>query len=359
MEQKKEELKELNFTNTEIKVEQFDSQGTSSAKVDNVSSEHTIFNEKQSPDTKKEILEEITRFSPHSEVLTLSTLMAVSEGIHICNVSPPGQGKSHNTVELLRLLRIPFSLIAGHTTPRRFFTELQRDGILVVDEGATILSDRNIINLLLNALWNGKVEWRNNKEVLQHNFRGIIIFNVNKLSHTGLTEALKDRIFVNDFNLTNSQIKDKILSARDYKPNIKIWAEIRERLNLDIVSGNLTSKCQNENDFLSPKNLRNTDIEEKSEEFDILFKKVYHLIENGEDIKSVREIKKLKQIAQFSYRLMNDLSLIDYFRKTDEVWKILNMNVKKSEKVKMIAEVKCITERHAYRIMEKFEDGKI
>lgn len=307
---------------------------------------------------KQPILDEIIKYSPHSEVLTLSTLMAISQGIHICNISPPGQGKSRNTVELLRLLRIPFSLIAGHTTPKQFFSELQKDGIIIVDEGATILSDKNIINLLLNALWNGKVEWKNNKEELTHNFQGIIIFNVNKLSNTALTEALKDRIFVNEVNLTSAQIRDKIVSAKDYVPNMKIWAEIRERLEFDTVSEKLTLKCQTKTGSLSFKDTKNEVLPQNNEDFDILFKKIYHLIENGEEIKSVRELNKLEILAAFSYALVGDLTLIDYFRKTDDVWKVLNMPIKRAEKVKLIAEAKCITERQAYRIIEKFENGK-
>ena len=64
---------------------------------------------------------------------------------------------------------------------------------------------------------------------------------------------------------------------------------------------------------------------------------------------------KLKKIAVFSLALVGDLSLIEYFRETDDVWKIINMNIKRSEKVKKIAELKCITERGARKIVEKFE----
>lgn len=300
---------------------------------------------------KQQIMDEITKYSPHSEVLTLSTLMAVSQGVHICNISPPGQGKSRNTVELLKLLRIPFSLIAGHTTPRQFFDELRKDGIIIVDEGATILSDKNIINLLLNALWNGKVEWKNNKELLTHDFQGVIIFNVNKLSHTGLTEALKDRIFVNELNLKTDEIKDKILSARDYIPNMEIWAEIRERLELDTMSENLTPNVRSKTSNLMSLSPNNRKMAKMSGNFE----KLYHLIEEGREVNSVREINKLRLIANFSENLIGDLTLIDYFRETDDIWKIMNLPIKRSEKVKKIAEAKCITERHARRILNKLE----
>jgi len=308
---------------------------------------------KQDDPLKQSILNEIIRYSPHSEVLTLSTLMAVNQGVHICNISPPGQGKSRNTVELLKLLRIPFSLIAGHTTPRQFFNELSKDGIIIVDEGATILSDKNIINLLLNALWNGKVEWKNNKELLQHNFQGVIIFNVNKLSNTALTDALKDRIFVNEINLKTDEIKEKILSSRDYIPDMEIWAEIRERLELDMMSEKLTrcpKKCPK-----NTSNLKTLSPNNQNRHFSPNFEKLYHLIEEGQDIRSVREINKLRLIANFSEILVGDLSLIDYFRETDDVWKVMNMPIKRSEKIKRIAEAKCITERHARRILNKLE----
>lgn len=330
-------------------------------KVEKVEKVEVEIEEEQIPqedELKSSILEEISRYSPHSEVLTLSTLLAVSQGVHICNISPPGQGKSRNTVELLKLLRIPFSLIAGHTTPRQFFNELQKDGIIIVDEGATILSDKNIINLLLNALWNGKVEWKNNKELLTHEFQGIIVFNVNKMSNTALTEALKDRIFVNEIKLNSEQIKEKIISARDYNPNMQIWAEIRERLELDMVSDKLTSECPQRNGSLTSKNTKSVQKMAELTNSDIPFEKVYHLIENGEDVNSVREIKKLRTLAAFSTILVGDLSLIDFFRKTDDIWKILNAPIKRAEKVKQIAEAKCITERHARRLVEKFENLK-
>jgi hypothetical protein len=318
---------------------------------------------KQDDPLKQSILDEISNYSPHSEVLTLSTLMAVNQGVHICNISPPGQGKSRNTVELLKLLRIPFSLIAGHTTPRQFFNELSKDGIIIVDEGATILSDKNIINLLLNALWNGKVEWKNNKELLQHEFQGVIIFNVNQLSNTALTEALKDRIFVNELNLKTDEIKDKIISARDYTPNMEIWAEIRERLELDTMSEKLTTNVRTKTSNLMSSSPNN----QKSQKCPN-FEKLYHLIEEGQEVRSVREINKLRLIANFSEILVGDLTLIDYFRETDDIWKIMNLLIKRSEKVKRIAEAKCITERHARRILNKLEqieengedeDGKV
>lgn len=278
---------------------------------------------------KEEILEEIQNYSPHTERLTLSTLMAINQKIHILNIGPSGIGKTRNTTELLYMMKIPHNLISGHCSAKAFFQILQKDGIIIVDEGADLLSDATVQNLLLNALWNGKIEWITNKETLTHEFKGIIIFNTNTvLGRNELVKALKDRVFTNEVVLTSQQIKDKILSKKDYRPNMKIWAEIKERLN------------------------------KKTELSEPLQGKVYALIKNQEP-KSTRDFWKLNTIFSFSLSLINDLNLIEYFGKIDEEWKILNSSIKRSEKVKKISELKCITERGARKIVEKFERGKI
>ena len=141
-------------------------------------------------------------------------------------------------------------------------------------------------------------------------------------------KALGDRVFVNRVNLNSKQIKDKILSKKTYKPNMKIWAKIKEKLN------------------------KKKELSEQSTEM------VYHLIEES-DPTSVRDIWKLEKIASFSVALIGDLNLMDYFRETDDVWKIINQKIKRSQKVKKIAELKCITERGARKIVSKFEKGKV
>lgn len=275
--------------------------------------------------TKEDILEEIQKYSPHTERLALSTLMAINQKIHILNVGPSGVGKTRNTAELLRMMKIKHNLISGHCSAKAFFQILQKDGIIIVDEGADLLSDKIVQNLLLNALWNGKVEWITNKGALTHDFTGIIIFNTNAvLGRNELVKALKDRVFTNEVSLTSEEIKDKILSKKDYKPNMKIWAEIKERLG------------------------RKTELSEPAQG------KVYSLIENKEP-KSTRDFWKLCTIFSFSLSLMNDLNIIEYFEEIDEEWKILNSNIKRSEKVRKIAELRCITERGARKIVEKFE----
>jgi hypothetical protein len=253
-------------------------------------------------ENKKEVLDEVNKYSPHSEQLTLSTLMAINRKIHVCNVGSAGIGKTRNTEELLNLMKIPHNLVAGHITPRAFFDILKKDGIIVVDEGATLLSDRVVQDLLLNALWNQKVEWKNNREELTHFFKGIIIFNTNKVENSPIMQALQDRIFTNRVELNSDQIKDKIMSGRDYRPNMKVWAKIKEQ------------------------------ILEKTELSEPLNNRLYQIIE-GSSPKSVRDLWKLQNVAAFSMCLVGDFDLIEYFTETDDVWKIMNSKSKRSEKV--------------------------
>lgn len=273
---------------------------------------------------KEQILEEISKYSPHSERLTLSTLMAINQGTHILNVGKEGTGKTYNTNELLNLLKIKHFSVTGHISPKAFYEILKEDGVIVVDEGADLLSEAVVINLLLNALWDGNVEWRNNREILTHKFKGTILFNTNKVENSPIMKALKDRVFTNEIELGSEQIKDKILSGKDYEPNFKIWAEIKERL------------------------YKKSELSEQEKN------SLYHLIEISNP-KSVREFWKIEKIAKFSLSIVGDLSLIEYFRDTDEIWKIINSNIKRSEKVKKIAELRCITERGARKIVSKLE----
>ena len=106
------------------------------------------------------VLKEISDFSPHCEILTLSTLLAVSQWKSILNISPGGQGKSRSSIELLDLLKIPYSEVKGHITPSAFYNEIVRDGIIVIDESANILENKEIQGMLLDALLGKQVRWQ-------------------------------------------------------------------------------------------------------------------------------------------------------------------------------------------------------
>jgi len=274
---------------------------------------------------KNDIIDEIIAYNPYSEKITLSTLLMLNQGVHVLNLGESGIGKSRGSTELLDLIKIPFYQIASHITPKAFFEILQKDSHIVVDEGAILLSNKVILNLLLNALWSGKIEWKSGREYITHNFKGTIIFNTNRLTRSSFIRALIDRIHNNHVVITSKQFIEKIESRNIYKPKMEIWAEIKDRLSTRFPITNTIKK------------------------------RLMVLIENTE-VKSVREMWKLEKIASFSLSLVGDLSLIKYFNNIDEVWDVLNNDeLSRPGKVREIMKIRCVTERQASRILNKYE----
>lgn len=273
----------------------------------------------------KQIMEEISKHSPHTEQLVISTLMAVKYNINIINKGSAGLGKSYGTVELLRYLDIPFELISGHITPRALFDILKKDRLTIIDESATLIQSYECVNMLLGSLWSGLVIWKNNREEETHQFKGCIIFNTNSLMKNEFVEALKDRCIVNNIELNSEQINEKIKSSLDYKPNNQIWLKIRENLKNDY---NLSKK-----------------------DLDTLFGLI-----SGFKVKSMRDFWKLKHIAMFSKIFMGDFSLINYFFKKDPLNEILNSNLKKSVKIKELSKV---TGKSIRFYQRKFKEKKL
>jgi len=269
--------------------------------------------------SNEEIIEEIRKFSPHTERLTLSTLLAVNQKVNVINMSKAGYGKTRNSQELLKMLDIEHKLISGHITPRAFFDILKEDKLTIVDE-STILYNTEILNLLLGALWNGIVMWENNHSKESHRFKGNIIFNTNYLPASPYIEALKDRCIFNFIQLTSQQIKDKIESKFSYKPNMETWQEIKNRI------------------------FKKTELSEL--ELRTLIYKINYP-------KSVRDSWKLEIIGKFSKTLVNDLSLVNYFNERNQILEIINSSMKRSEKVKKIAEARMITLRQARKYIPK------
>ena len=171
---------------------------------------------------KGEIVDEIRNYNPHAEKVTLSTLMMINQKVNILNIGKSGTGKSRGSTELLELIKIHYTLINGHITPKAFFEILQNDGYILFDESAIVLSNKTILNLLLNALWGKKIEWKNGRELLEHEFKGQIIFNTNEISNNRLVMSLIDRLQANHIELNKEQIREKMESRNSYKPNLEI-----------------------------------------------------------------------------------------------------------------------------------------
>lgn len=233
--------------------------------------------------TSEQIKEEIESFSPHSSILSYSTLLAVNQGISVINFSEEGgQGKSRCTGDLLKILGIKHNVVSGHITPFGFYELLEEDGITVLDESALILKDKKIVDMLLSALWAGKIYWKTKWDDEVHEYTGTILFNLNEIPKHSMFKPLKDRVIFNKIKLSSSDIIDKGISTRTYEPNMKIWREIGKRIERE---ENLT----NEEYFEVERRFRNS------------------------SPKSVRVLDRIEKIAKFSKALVGDLSLLEVF----------------------------------------------
>lgn len=278
-----------------------------------------------------EIIKEIKAYSPHTELLTLSTLIAVNQKINVINLSNPGLGKSRVTAELLKTLEIPFELVAGRITPKIFFIKLQSSadkGLMVIDESATLLSNATIKELLLSALWGGEVSWETERETLTiPNYRGTIIFNTNKIGNDAFTKALKDRVIFNELILSGCQIKDKILSRRDYEFNEEFWKNIKNNL-----SGSVELDENDDN-------------------------KIWSIISKI-NLKSVRDEWRIRKISRGLKNILGSIDYIDNFIKIDKIEDIiLDDKISRADKVKIIAKLKNISERGARKLVKNNESN--
>ena len=134
-------------------------------------------------------------------------------------------------------------------------------------------------------------------------------------------EAVKDRCIYNELSLNSEQIKEKILSKFEYKPNMKIWDNIKNNLFVE------------------------------NEKTNLIKKKVYEIIKYSTP-QSVRDDEKLILIGKLSMRLVNDLSLLNLFVEVDDIKYILEMDMPNKEKVKEIAKIKKCSIRNAQKIVK-------
>jgi len=282
----------------------------------------TLFNgAKERVGVAEEILDEVRKFNPHSERITLSTLLAINQGMNVINLSPAGYGKSRGTKELLEVLGIPYTEIMGHKAPTDFFEELKNaKGLVLIDESATLLRNNDILNLLLSALWTHKISWRDDTANVEAN----IVFNTNSLPKTPFMEALKDRCQFNQLRLDTRRIKEKLRSDFDYKPNKEIWEKVRNNV---FVKTELTPE----------------EIEKMKETLEVM------------NPKSVRDKGRLLGQARFAKALFGSVDYVRLFVDLDAVASIMGSELKRAEKVKAIAEIEGVNETTARRWLAKEE----
>jgi hypothetical protein len=197
---------------------------------------------------------------------------------------------------------------------------------MVIDESATLIANSTIKELLLSALWGGEVYWETERETLTiPNYRGTIIFNTNKIGNDPFTKALKDRVIFNELILSGCQIKDKILSRKDYNFNEDVWKKIKENL---------------------------LKIEELDENDD---NKIWSIISKIH-LKSVRDEWRLRKISRGLKNILGCIDYIDNFIKIDKIEDILlDDKITRADKVKIIAKLKNISERGARKLVKNNE----
>lgn len=271
----------------------------------------------------------IRHYGEGMERITLSTLIAIHQGMNVINLGPPGQGKSFCTRGLCDVLGINYTLVAGHKSPRDFFDVFKNDGLIIIDESATLIRNPKIMDMLLSALWDGQVEWSNNKEHEKINFNGQIIFNTNSVPSSEFMKALKDRCLFNNVLLSSSQLK-KIVYKEDIDYS-KEWETIKQKLEV------------NEDPLNNDDKIRIKDIVNKLQ------------------LKSLRTPVKLVKIANFLKAIFGDIDKISLFVDGDDgdgIYAIvLDKLIKDSVKVKKIATLKNISDRQARNILNKYKVG--
>lgn len=272
---------------------------------------------------KEKIWDEIRSFSPWTENVIVGTLMAINRGLSVMNISPPGMSKTMGTHDVLDMIKIKHEYLTGKYSPPKLREKLLKGGVIVIDDSLTILRDKDCLNLLINALWAKKIVWEVEGNSVEENFHGVLIFNTNYLPKTGLKDALKDRIYTNDFSLNSDQIWDKIESI-SYKPNMEIWDEIGRRI-LNRV----------ELDFIEIERVK-----------DILKK---------QHLRSVRDYWRAVQVASALKAIFGDIDFLTRFYKVDKILEIIEKNIPHQDKVKEIAQSNGKSIRTAQMILKKYE----
>jgi len=150
----------------------------------------------------------------------------------------------------------------------------------------------------------------------------VIIFNSNYIQNNPTMRAVMDRCITNHIKLTQEQLKNKLRSARTYKPNKEIWEQIKNNL--------FRKLCLNQ------KSLNVID-------------KVLQI----STIESLRDKWRFENIALLSLKLLNNLSLLQFFTKIDTLDLINELQISRANKTKLVAKVLNKSLRTAQRKMKE------
>lgn len=268
----------------------------------------------------QEILSEIKNYSPFTEKLVISTLIAIGQKVNVINVGEKGHSKTYSTKGVLDMMSIPYNEIKGHITPKKFYelAKLYNDTLILIDESAVMLSDREIRNLLLSLLQRERVYWRDD----YFDSSSTLIFNSNHIQDNPVMRAVMDRCITNVVKLESDEIREKIMSSRSFTPNKEIWENIKNNL------------------------FRHKKLDEE------VLDKVFRLLEMTE-VESMRDKWRYINIAECSMKVLGNLNFLKYFSKINSIDIILAMEMDRKDKVKLIAKETGKSVRTAQRIAKE------
>jgi len=282
--------------------------------------------------------EEIEKYTWLGSEYTYSTLFSLFNGISVINYGNVGCGKSRSTVELLKLLNMPKTLVfSGYLTAKRFFKIIKNfnDCLIVFDEGDLLLGNPIINQMIKSLLTSKKAVWESDKDQDETDFEGSLIINCNSYK---FNKGIEDKVLVNQKGFSTEDYKEKIRQSRNYKPNMKVWEKIRERIIFIRNNGNIRLN-EKEEDLIYEFILSLPVIDSyrvKHRVFDIFtsLKKLYGVIN--------------KDVFELGKKLCN--SMIN----TDAIFKIIqeiDETIERKELAERIANVKRISTRQAQRII--------
>jgi len=164
----------------------------------------------------KEIIAWLEKWNPHNQHVTLSTIfakMGFSRGkTHVINHGPPGTGKSHSTIELIKRLNLGTEIMVDNTTTDRGLFELflnypEQD--IVLDECSTLLRSKKTQDMVKMSQEGKPLSWmKMDSTETTEPYKGNLIINAN----VPIEGAVIDRCL---FNKTGMN-REMALSFNEY-----------------------------------------------------------------------------------------------------------------------------------------------
>lgn len=192
-------------------------------------------------------------------ITLLSQFSLLGMGFKILVEGSAGIGKSKASVE--QIMRIKdkidgsrIKILSGHITPFQMYEILYnyRDNkcLIVSDEGFC-LTNPEIMEMLKDATFRGKVYWQSSKLPsglpTEFDWSGNIIINTNKFNNRNEpnSQAFLDRLICFKIILTNEQIIRKMNSSRNFVINSPLENEMTDRI-IAIRSGKISADLTKE-----------------------------------------------------------------------------------------------------------------